>query len=277
MSWMVRVALAASVAVAAITGSFAAALQAPNSAPAASSPSLDAVVGKKLVSIDGSTVTLTTLEGTLVRETVAANGAIRRTSFHFITDQLGTVMDQPNPNKAVGVFRMSKRDVTVQYADGGFETISVNDEGGLLVESKAPERTALCTAWYPEGHVFSMEDRKAAVAQYASRLGIAESGDKLGPARNPSPSCGARDDLAAKTADTEKNSLAAVLGLGLPLAALPSASPAPATFAIAQATRTADSAAKTALEAGSAGTRAPLPALPQTAGRSSPEQLAQSR
>src|ERR1051326_7286995 len=132
MSWMVRVALAASVAVAAITGSFPAALQAPNSAPAASSPSLDAVVGRKLVSIDGSTVTLTTLEGTLVRETVPANGAIRRTSFHFITDQLGTVMDQPNPNKAVGVFRMSKRDVTIQYADGGFAPKSATTGGGLF-------------------------------------------------------------------------------------------------------------------------------------------------
>jgi hypothetical protein len=256
--------LAASVAIAGITGSFAATLQTTSSAPATPNPSFDTIVGKKLISIDGSAVTLTALEGTLMRETVAANGAIRRTSFHFISEQLGTVTDLPNPTKAVGVFRMGKRDITIQYADGGFESMFVNDEGGLLVEAKAPESTALCSAWYPEGHVFSMEERKEAVAQYASRLGLAENGDKTGPARNASPACGALGDLAGKAADAEKNFLAPgaiaanAVALGLPLASLPNT-------------------AAPALQAGALGAQLAAPAAPQIATRSNPQQFAQSR
>jgi cytochrome c peroxidase len=32
--------------------------------------------------------------------------------------------------------------------------------------------------WYPEGHVFSLDERKAALAQYANRLGLADTNDK---------------------------------------------------------------------------------------------------
>lgn len=285
MGWIIRFTLAVCVTIAAIAASFAAGLPTPSSTHAASSPSLDAIAGKKLISIDGSTVTLTTAEGTLTRETIGANGAIRRTNFHFLTEQLGTVSDLPNPNKAVGVFRMGKRDVTIQYADGGFEEMFVNDEGGLLVETKGPQNAALCTAWYPEGHVFSMEDRKEALSQYASRLGIAENSEKIGPARSTGPACVAPGDPATKAADVEKTSLASgtmkgsalALGLGLPLAASPSASEAPPTFAVAQAAHTIDEAAQAALQAGAPGTRASVPTLPQTAGRASGEQFTQSR
>jgi hypothetical protein len=267
-----------------MTGSFAAAPQTSNVPPAALSPSLDTILGKKLVSIDGSAVTLTALEGALTRETTAANGAIRRTSFHFITDQLGTVLDQRDPNKPLGVFRMGKRDVAVQYADGGFETMYVNDEGGLLVETKAAKDTVLCSVWYPEGHVFSLEERKEAVAQYASRLGVDESGNKEAAARKSDPACGTRG-VSSTIAQAGKKPLipggggenVVAVGLGLPaLAASPNAPAFASALAIAQPARNADGAAKETPETGALGTRGPAAVPPQTDSRAAPGQLAQS-
>jgi hypothetical protein len=80
-----------------LPAAFAAAPQTPLSTAAAPTFSFDTILGKKLVSVDGSAVTLTALEGTLIRETIAANGALRKTSFHFITNQLGTVTDLADP------------------------------------------------------------------------------------------------------------------------------------------------------------------------------------
>jgi hypothetical protein len=57
----------------------------------AAQPNLDSVVGKKLMSIDGSLIALTASEGGLSREIVASNGAVQRTAFRFINDKLGTV------------------------------------------------------------------------------------------------------------------------------------------------------------------------------------------
>jgi len=278
MGWIIRSALLASVAVAVATGSFAAAPQAPNSLPQAAAPSLDAIVGKKLISIDGSAVTLTPLEGTLIRETIAANGAMQRMSFHFITNQLGTVTDLRDSNKPMGVFRMGKRDVAIQYADGGYEAMLVNAEGGLLVESKAPQGSAVCSAWYPEGHVFSMEERKDAVAQFASRLGVAEGASKEGTARKPSPACAIRGDLAAAT-DSEAKALAnggnvetaTAAGLGLAATTSPNAAGFASALIAAQTNRAGDSKPKGAPEANSAGP-AGIVMLPPTANRSPNQQ-----
>src|SRR6185503_4771244 len=59
----------------------------------AQAESLDAVIGKTLIAIDGSMITLTATEGRMSREIVGANGAQQRTNFVFINDRLGTVAD----------------------------------------------------------------------------------------------------------------------------------------------------------------------------------------
>jgi len=142
------------------------------------SPSLDSVIGKKLISIDGSLITLSASEGVLAREIVSANGAIQKSTFRFINDRLGTVSDARDNAKVVGVFRTGQSDINVQYADGTMETLLTNISGGISLETKALAGAAYCTTWYPEGHVFSVDERKAALAQYASRLGLGDAGDK---------------------------------------------------------------------------------------------------
>jgi hypothetical protein len=221
------------------------------------------------------------LEGSLIRETIAANGAVRKTGFNFITDQLGTVADLLDPNKAVGVFRIGQRDITIQYADGGSEVMFATAEGGLLIEAMDRQDSALCSAWYPEGHVFSLDERKDAVAQYASRLGIAEGGTKETPVHKIAPACGGRGELTAAADPVKKpfgigggeNVLAAGLGLS-PLAASQAAPASSSALAIAQLGRAAEGSVKDAAETGTAKIPTSVPALAE-AGRAVPEQFAQ--
>ncbi|HXJ00573.1 MAG TPA: hypothetical protein VNH44_05075 [Micropepsaceae bacterium] len=187
MRWAAEAALAGLLVAGVTTNGFSATTQegaAPTKSPAppkedaAAAPTIDSVVGKKLVSIDGSVIALTASEGGLAREIVASNGAVQRTALRFINDRLGTVSDSRDANKVIGVFRMSGEIIEIQYADGNSETVLANTSGGISIESRSGTGQPYCTAWYPEGHMFSLDDRKAALAQYASKLGLAESGDK---------------------------------------------------------------------------------------------------
>ena len=101
----------------------------------APSPSLDGMVGKKLIAIDGSTIALMPAEGGLAREIVGSNGAVQKTMFEFINEKLGTVSDARNAANIIGVFRMTGAGIEAQYADGSSETLAVNPSGGLTIES----------------------------------------------------------------------------------------------------------------------------------------------
>ena len=188
--WSARAALLTLVFAGMTTSGFAAALEgaaapsketagAPSSkeTPSASSQSLDGMVGKKLIAIDGSTISLMPAEGGLAREIVGSNGAVQKTMFEFINDKLGTVSDARNVANVIGVFRRTGVGIEVQYADGSSETLAVNPSGGLTIESISAASDS-CTAWYPDGHVFSLEERRAALAQFATRLGLADPADK---------------------------------------------------------------------------------------------------
>ena len=163
------------------TSGFAAALEgaaAPSKETvSAPSQSFDGMVGKKLIAIDGSTISLMPAEGGIAREIVGSNGAVQKTLFEFINDKLGTVSDARNAANIIGVFRSTSAGLEVQYADGSSETLAVNPAGGLTIESISAASDS-CAAWYPEGHVFSLEEKRAALAQFATRLGLADPADK---------------------------------------------------------------------------------------------------
>src|SRR5258706_13079331 len=150
----------------------------PKEKEAQAAQSLDAVIDQMLISIDGSIISLTASEGRMAREIVGANGAVQRTSFVFINDRLGTVADARDAAHITGVFRASESEIEIQYADGSSEIVLANSAGGISIEARAPSSDAYCTSWYPEGHVFSLDERKAALAQYASRLGLADGVEK---------------------------------------------------------------------------------------------------
>jgi hypothetical protein len=179
--WSARAALLTLVLAGMTTSGFAAALEgaAASSKETASAPSqsFDGMVGKKLIAIDGSTISLMPAEGGLAREIVGSNGAVQKTLFEFINEKLGTVSDARNAANIIGVFRSTSAGLEVQFADGTSETLAANPSGGLTIESISASSDS-CTAWYPEGHVFSLDERRAALAQFATRLGLADPADK---------------------------------------------------------------------------------------------------
>src|SRR5262245_13863706 len=94
---------------------------------------LDAVIGKTLIAIDGSTIKLSASEGRMAREIVGANGAQQRTNFVFINDRLGTVADSREGTRISGVFRASETVIEIQYADGTSEILLSNLSGGISI------------------------------------------------------------------------------------------------------------------------------------------------
>src|SRR5262245_4270839 len=168
-------ALSAVLLVSVATAAYAAAQADPpkrDEAKAVKSLSLEAVFGKTLISIDGSTIEIIASEGRISREIIAPNGAVQRSSFVFINARLGTVADGRDAARVTGVFRASDSEIMVQYGDGTSEIVRPNSESGITIEMSSPKNPTYCTSWYPEGHVFSMEDRRAALLQYANRLGL---------------------------------------------------------------------------------------------------------
>ncbi|HYL73984.1 MAG TPA: hypothetical protein VEU96_07240 [Bryobacteraceae bacterium] len=181
MRWVGEAALAGLVIAGITTEVFSAPSQdnaAAKGQASAAAPSIDGIIGKKLIAIDGSLIVLTASEGGLAREVVTPNGAVQKTAFRFINDRLGTVMDSRDTSTVTGVFRIGDSDINIEYADGLSETVLANSAGGISIETKSPTNAAYCTAWYPEGHIFSLEDRKAALAQFASRLGLPDGGER---------------------------------------------------------------------------------------------------
>src|SRR5437868_3265402 len=180
MRWTSNAAIAA-VFLAGATGICAAQTAAPAAAPG----SVDELVGKRLTAIDGSSITLSPADGGLAREITSVNGGIQRTYFAFINDKLGTVADANDIKKIVGVFRRMEGGFEVDYADGSTETLALNPGGGLTLENMSAASTS-CVSWYPEGHSFSVEEKKAALASFAVKLGIADA--KI--AAEAKPDCG---------------------------------------------------------------------------------------
>lgn len=160
--------------------------------------SVGGVAGKKLVAVDGSSLTLAITDDGLARQIVAPNGSSKKETFDFLSDSLGTVSGDDENGKVTGVFRVTDKGLVTNYGDGRSEILSSNAQGGVTMTVNAPTGASLCMAWYPEGHQFSIEERKAAVAEYASRLGVDSSSHK--GAKPAKSSCAADGATANATA-----------------------------------------------------------------------------
>ncbi len=149
-------------------------------APSTKPPSaLADLSGKKLLAVDGAALNLTAIEGGIERDITAANGALEKTTYIFINDRLGTVTADGGPASAsngaanvTGFFRLTDNGVEVRYADGRGEFLAAGLDGGVLLRQENPGAASACRSFYPEGHAFSEAEKKAAVAEYAIRLGL---------------------------------------------------------------------------------------------------------
>ncbi|MEY4964767.1 MAG: hypothetical protein RL274_350 [Pseudomonadota bacterium] len=141
--------------------------------PPANAP-FGAVSGKTLGGVDGSSIALNLIEGGLELQVMPADGNARKTTFTFMTDRMGTVVEDSGVSGAgtsvTGFFRLTANGVEVRYADGRSAMLSANDDGvQMALEGEAG---ASCRSSYPPDHVFSEADKKAALNAYANRLGL---------------------------------------------------------------------------------------------------------
>jgi len=131
----------------------------------------DAVAGQKLVAVDGSAILVSPGDGGLSLEITTPGADARNLSLSFMSDVLGSISE--GGAKVVGVFRQTATGIEAQFADGHSEIFVLNSSSGLSMTRKDAAAKSYCMSWYPEGHSFGEADRKAALAAYANRLGLA--------------------------------------------------------------------------------------------------------
>jgi len=141
-------------------------------------PALANLSGKRLVAVDGASLSLVAIEGGIERDAASPGGQVTKTTFIFINDKLGTVAADGDPASAAssanvtGFFRLTDNGVEVRYADGKTEILSALDDG-VLLRQQTQGAADICHAYFPDGHAFSDAEKKAAVAEYAIQLGLA--------------------------------------------------------------------------------------------------------
>lgn len=131
---------------------------------------LGAIVGSRLYAVDGSTVEFDVSEDGLSRLVTLPSGTTQEISFAFMNARIGTVSSN---STAVGLFRTGTGELDVDYEDGTTEIMKPETGGGLFVTARTQDGRLSCTEWYPQGHVFADAEKRAAVQEYAARLGVA--------------------------------------------------------------------------------------------------------
>lgn len=146
----------------------------PAAADTAAASPFDGMLGATLTGVDGSTVSVAASEGGVVRTLTAADGSVQKSRFTLLGTGLGSVADENAPQQVIGLFHVTPAGVQIDYGDGHSELLAHDAGGGFVLTARGASGVTGCAAWYPQGHVFSVAERKAAVAAYARRLGVAE-------------------------------------------------------------------------------------------------------
>jgi hypothetical protein len=153
------------------------------------------IAGQKLEAVDGSSIQFTPEDKGVSLAVTAPTGDTQKNIFAMISDKLGTVSDGADGDHLIGTFRVTDNGLDAQFADGHSETLEVNAGGGISVTLVSASNGKACMAWYPQGHSFSEAERRAAVAEYAQRLGLHDA--KIPPVSHNCDAPASPDKLAA--------------------------------------------------------------------------------
>lgn len=140
---------------------------------------LDAYAGMTLFGVDRSSVALTQRNGGVLLTITSPEGQARQLIFTVVGDGIGTIADASAASQVIGFFKVKSGGIDAEYADGHFEVLTPSADG-LTLTLKNDAGAQYCAAWYPQGHVFSAAERKAAVAAYARRLGVDDGAPQSG-------------------------------------------------------------------------------------------------
>jgi hypothetical protein len=165
---------------------------------------LNAFAVAQMTGVDGSRLSLVPFTRGLLREIVTPEGKVIKTAFTLLNDRMGMVSGDGSGN-VVGMFVLEGAVLTTLYSDGGSETLLLDGGKSVAVVAQTLEGGTACTAWYPAGHVFTTQERKAALAQRARRLGL-----KLTQAQVKDADCSAEIAKVEKAQAAAPQKLAAV-------------------------------------------------------------------
>ncbi len=134
---------------------------------------------------------------------MAPNGNVKKNTFSFLGDRVGAVSEGDDTDNVTGVFRLTDKGIITNYSDGRSEQLYPNASGGVSMTLSAPTGQTFCMAWYPEGHHFSLEERKAALAAYANKLGLDEARGATGKKAKAAPKAACTSTADAETLPAE--------------------------------------------------------------------------
>jgi hypothetical protein len=125
------------------------------------------------IAVDGSTLSLRPTPVALARDISVPGDPTRTEFFQSLGGRLGTVWEVDGVAHVTGLFLATRNRLDIQYGDGRSETLVLGGTGRVALSSRSSDGEAACTLWYPAGHRFSAEERRAALSDYARRLGVA--------------------------------------------------------------------------------------------------------
>jgi hypothetical protein len=146
---------------------------------------LAGLTDEQLSAVDGSTLTLSQEEGRLALSIRMRSGAETNSAFNFINENLGTVTDEGDKGVSA-LFRRTDIGLEILYGDGRSASLVANTQDGLTLTRRTLGGESGCMSWYPAGHVFSSDERRAAVQAYAASLGVQPGSPSPAPAAPPS-------------------------------------------------------------------------------------------
>jgi hypothetical protein len=194
-----------------------AAATAPDASSKLSGAPFGSISGKTLTGVDGSSIALNLIEGGMELQVMPTDGTARKTTFTFMTDRMGTVVEDSSSQNAgssvTGFFRLTGKGVEIRYSDGRSAMLSASPDGGVQMALDGDAGPS-CRAWYPAGHAFSDGEKKMALNAYASKLGLAVA------ASDTSTGCSAAPKPQASNSGPANNGPA-----NAPDAVVPSATP----------------------------------------------------
>ena len=137
--------------------------------------------GKTLIGVDGSSIALTLIEGGMELQVVPADGTRAKTTFTFMTDRMGTVVEDsgsPSAGSSVtGFFRLTGKGVEIRYADGRSAMLSASADGGVQMALDGDSGPS-CRAWYPAGHAFSDSRKENGAERLCQQAGPGRGGQR---------------------------------------------------------------------------------------------------
>jgi len=133
---------------------------------------LGALAVSNAVAVDGSAMSLEPAQTGLDRVMVFPDGSVTRDRLRLFNARFGTISQGDGNGEVTGLFAVNGKTLSILYADGRSEILNLAADHSVSILARSAGGDAVCLSWHPAGHHFTTDERKAALARYAQRLGL---------------------------------------------------------------------------------------------------------